>query len=200
MAPVIVDPDAIRAFGSAAALEAWYRRHHDSAAELWLRVYKKGSGIASVSTAEALDVALCWGWIDAIRKSYDAESFLQRYTPRKKNSIWSKINIGHVARLRAAGRMQPAGEAQVTLAQQDGRWANAYGGFKADDFPADLLAAIEAEPEALALFERLTAQNRFSLAFRTHNMKTAAGRARKIAELVAMLARGETIHPNGKAR
>jgi uncharacterized protein YdeI (YjbR/CyaY-like superfamily) len=200
MAPFIVNPDHVFAFGDAASLEKWYRKNHASADELWIKLAKKGSGVASVSNVEALDVALCWGWIDAIRKSLDDSFFLQRYTPRKKTSIWSKVNIGHVDRLRQAGRMQPAGEEQVKLAQGDGRWAKAYGDFKDDEFPADLMAAIEAEPKARKLFATLTAQNRFAIAFRTHNMKTAAGRSRKIADLVAMLARGETPYPNGKAK
>jgi uncharacterized protein YdeI (YjbR/CyaY-like superfamily) len=200
MAPFIVNPDHVFAFGDAASLEKWYRKNHASADELWIKLAKKGSGVASVSNVEALDVALCWGWIDAIRKSLDDSFFLQRYTPRKKTSIWSKVNIGHVDRLRQAGRMQPAGEEQVKLAQGDGRWARAYGDFKDDEFPADLMAAIEAEPKAKKLFATLTAQNRFAIAFRTHNMKTAAGRSRKIDDLVAMLARGETPHPNGKKK
>jgi uncharacterized protein YdeI (YjbR/CyaY-like superfamily) len=200
MAPFIVNPDHVFAFGDAASLEKWYRKNHASADELWIKLAKKGSGVASVTNVEALDIALCWGWIDAIRKSLDDRFFLQRYTPRKKTSIWSKVNIGHVDRLRKAGRMQPAGEEQVKLAQGDGRWAKAYGDFKDDEFPADLMAAIEAEPKARKLFATLTAQNRFAIAFRTHNMKTAAGRSRKIADLVAMLARGETPYPNGKAK
>jgi len=200
MAPFIVNPDHVFAFGDAASLEKWYRKNHASADELWIKLAKKGSGVASVTNVEALDIALCWGWIDAIRKSLDASFFLQRYTPRKKASIWSKVNIGHVDRLREAGRMQPAGEEQVRLAQGDGRWARAYGDFKDDEFPADLMAAIEAEPKAKKLFATLTAQNRFAIAFRTHNMKTAAGRSRKIDDLVAMLARGETPHPNGKKK
>jgi uncharacterized protein YdeI (YjbR/CyaY-like superfamily) len=200
MAPFIVNPDHVFTFGDAASLEKWYRKNHASADELWIKLAKKGSGVASVTNVEALDVALCWGWIDAIRKSLDDSFFLQRYTPRKKTSIWSKVNIGHVDRLRKAGRMQPAGEEQVKLAQGDGRWARAYGDFKDDEFPADLMAAIEAEPKAKKLFATLTAQNRFAIAFRTHNMKTAAGRSRKIDDLVAMLARGETPHPNGKKK
>ena len=200
MAPFIVNPDHVFAFGDAASLEKWYRKNHASADELWIKLAKKGSGVASVTNVEALDIALCWGWIDAIRKSLDDSFFLQRYTPRKKTSIWSKVNIGHVDRLRKAGRMQPAGEEQVKLAQGDGRWAKAYGDFKDDEFPADLMAAIEAEPKAKEIFATLTAQNRFAIAFRTHNMKTAAGRSRKIDDLVAMLARGETPHPNGKKK
>jgi uncharacterized protein YdeI (YjbR/CyaY-like superfamily) len=200
MAPLVVDQDAVRAFKDAGALEKWYARNHSKTVELWVRIYKKGSGLPTVTNAECLDLALCYGWIDGTRKSFDELSYLQRYTPRTRTSTWSKINIAHVDRLRRDGRMQAAGETQVALAQADGRWAKAYGGFKDDEFPADLMAAIEAEPKALALFKMLSAQNRFALAFRTHKMKTEAGRHKKIAELVDMLKRGETIWPNGKAK
>ena len=200
MAPFVVNPDAVREFKDLKALEKWYARNHAKATEFWIKLHKKGSGLPSVTNVEALDAALCWGWIDGIRKSFDDRSFLQRYTPRTKNSIWSQVNIAHIERLRKAGRMQPAGEAQVELAKADGRWAKAYGGFSGEQFPADLLAAIEAEPKALELFQSLTAQNRYSLGFRTHQMKTAAGREKKIAGFVEMLKRGETIYPNGKAK
>jgi uncharacterized protein YdeI (YjbR/CyaY-like superfamily) len=195
-----VNPDNVHEFKDAAALEKWYRKNHSKAEEMWIKVHKTGSGLPSVTIKEALDEALCWGWIDAIRKGFDEHSYLQRYTPRKKTSTWSKINIANVDRLRKAGRMQPEGEAEVKRAQDDGRWARAYGAFKDDEFPADLLSAIKKEPKALALFDKLTQQNRFALAFRTHNMKTEAGRAKKIAEFVEMLKRGETIWPNGKAK
>lgn len=198
MPSVPVNEAAVRAFKDLAALEKWYAREHARADELWLKLHKKGSGLASVSNAEALDVALCWGWIDGIRKPFDEKSFLQRYTPRGKRSIWSTRNCEHVERLVRDGRMQPAGQAQVDAAKADGRWDRAYDGSARMAFPADLLAAIEAEPEAYELFNRLNAANRYALAFRTHNMKTEAGRRKKIADLVAMLARGETPHPNGR--
>jgi uncharacterized protein YdeI (YjbR/CyaY-like superfamily) len=200
MAPFIVNEAAVREFKTPAALHKWYRANHDKAAELWIKIHKKGSGLDSVDALAGIDAALCWGWIDGIRKGFDDKSFLQRYTPRGKRSIWSKVNIANIERLRAEGLMQPAGEAQVEMAQADGRWDRAYGGFTRDQFPADLLAAIEAEPAALDTFSRLNAQNRYALGFRTHNMKTEAGRQRKIAEFVDMLKRGETIWPNGKAK
>jgi uncharacterized protein YdeI (YjbR/CyaY-like superfamily) len=143
-------------------------------------------------------VALCWGWIDAIRKSYDDESFLQRYTPRKARSMWSQINRDNVARLIAAGRMTPHGQRQIDAARADGRWEAAYAPMRsatAEGLPADLRAAIDANPRARKTFATLNRPNLFSLAFRVNHMKTAAGRARKIAELVATLARGETIIP-----
>jgi uncharacterized protein YdeI (YjbR/CyaY-like superfamily) len=200
MPAVVVNPDAVHEFKDRAALERWYKRNHASADELWIKTHKKDSGLPSVTNAEALEVALCWGWIDAIRKSHDDKSFLQRYTPRKKTSIWSKRNQELVARLIKEGRMQPEGQAEIDRAKADGRWDRAYGGSKTMEFPPDLLAAIEAEPKALALFKTLTAQNRFSLAFRVHNLKTPEARARKIAGFVEMLKRGETIYPNGKKK
>jgi uncharacterized protein YdeI (YjbR/CyaY-like superfamily) len=153
--------------------------------------------------AEALDVALCWGWIDGIRKSFDDQSFLQRYTPRRSKSLWSQINREHVARLTAAGRMTPAGERQVEAAKADGRWKAAYAPIRRATeatIPDDLRAAIDANPRARKTFKTLGRTNLFALAFRTNNMKTPAGRAKKIASLVAMLARGETIVPEAGRR
>ncbi len=200
MPPFAVNPDAVHEFKDRAALERWYAQHHKRDAELWIKIHKKGSGLASVTNVEGFETALCWGWIDAIRKPFDTQSFLQRYTPRKRGSIWSTRNKVIVARLTEEGRMQPAGQAEIDRAKADGRWERAYDGSRSMVFPPDLLAAIEAEPKALDLFQRLNAQNRYSLAFRVHQLKTPEGRARKIAGFVAMLARGETIYPNGKAK
>jgi len=151
-----------------------------------------------VTYAQALDVALCWGWIDGIRKSLDERSFLQRFSPRTPKSIWSQVNRDHVARLIAAGRMTSHGQRQVDAAKADGRWEAAYAPMRSVTVPDDLRAAIEANPRARKTFATLGRQNLFSLAFRTNNMKTPAGRAKKIADLVAMLARGETIVPEKK--
>jgi uncharacterized protein YdeI (YjbR/CyaY-like superfamily) len=203
MAPIVPDPNAIKAFRTEAAFETWMRRHHARAPEIWLRVYKKDSGVPSVTTAQALDVALCWGWIDGIRKTYDAQSFLQRYTPRRAKSRWSQINREHVARLTAAGRMTAHGQQQVDAAKADGRWDAAYAPIRLatrQSIPADLRAAINANPRAKRTFATLGRVNLFALAFRTNAMKTAAGRARKIATLVAMLARGEAIVPEPARR
>lgn len=203
MAPVVPDPRRIKAFESPAAFEVWLAKHHDREPEVWIKIHKKASGLASVTPAEALDVVLCWGWIDGIRKGLDERSFLQRYTPRGRNSRWSQINRDHVARLVAAGRMTPHGQRQVDAAKADGRWAAAYAPMRATTaatVPADLRAAIEANPRARKTFRTLDKLNLFSLAFRIAAMKTPAGRAKKIAALVAMLARGETIHPIKRAR
>ena len=198
MAPVVPDPKKIRAFKSEAAFERWMRANHARETEIWVRIYKKASGKPTVNTLQALDVALCWGWIDAIRKALDEESFLQRYTPRRRRSLWSQVNRENVARLTAAGRMMPPGQAQVDAAKADGRWDAAYAPISAATeatIPADLRAAIDANPRALKTFKTLGRLNLFAIAFRTNAMKTPAGRARKIASLVAMLARGETIAP-----
>jgi uncharacterized protein YdeI (YjbR/CyaY-like superfamily) len=180
------------------AFEAWLRAHHDGEPEIWIKVHKGSSGLASVTTAQALDVALCWGWIDGIRKGFDERSFLQRYSPRGPKSTWSQINRAHVARLLAAGRMTPHGQRQVDAAKADGRWDAAYApqrATSASTIPADLRAAIDASGRAQKTFGTLNKQNLFSLVFRVNAMKTPAGRAKKIADLVAMLARGETPHP-----
>ena len=154
--------------------------------------------VASVTCPEALDVALRWGWIDAIRKGLDEASFLQRYTPRNKKSMWSQVNRDNIARLTKAGLMNPPGQAQVDAAKADGRWAAAYAPIRsasAATIPADLRAAIDANAPARKRFATLGKMNLFALTFRTNNMKTPAGRAKKIAALVEMLARGETIVP-----
>jgi uncharacterized protein YdeI (YjbR/CyaY-like superfamily) len=179
------------------------RANHDKAPELWLKVHKKDSGLKSVTCAEALDVMLCWGWIDGLRKGFDEKSFLQRYSPRKSKSIWSQINREHIARLTKAGRMTPYGQKQVDAAKADGRWGNAYAPIRSaskDNIPADLRKSIDANARARKTFDTLGRMNLFALGFRTNNMKTAAGRARKIETLVAMLARGETIVPEKKSK
>jgi uncharacterized protein YdeI (YjbR/CyaY-like superfamily) len=196
VAPVIPDPRKIKSFHTEAAFAAWMKANHARETEIWLKIHKKGSGLPTVTNTQALDVALCWGWIDGIRKSFDETSFLQRYTPRRARSVWSQVNRDHVARLTAAGRMTPAGQRQVDAARADGRWDAAYAPMRsasAATIPEDLRAAIEANPRARKTFQTLGRQNLFALAFRTNNMKTPAGRAKKIAALVAMLARGETI-------
>jgi uncharacterized protein YdeI (YjbR/CyaY-like superfamily) len=198
MAPIIPDPKKIKSFRTEAAFATWLRANHARETELWLKVHKKDSGLPTVSCAQALDVALCWGWIDGIRKGLDDRSFLQRYTPRRARSIWSQINRDHVARLTAAGRMTSHGQRQVDAAKADGRWDAAYAPIRnatEATIPDDLRAAIEANPRARKTFRTLGRQNLFALAFRTNNMKTPAGRAKKIAALVAMLARGQTIVP-----
>lgn len=203
VAPVVPDPARIKSFRTEAAFERWLSAHHARETELWLRIYKKGSGRPTVTYAQALDVALCWGWIDGLKKGFDDESFLQRFTPRRPRSVWSQVNREHVARLVAAGRMTPHGQRHVDAAKADGRWDAAYAPIRSATeatIPPDLRAAIEASPRARRTFRTLGRQNLFALAFRTNQMKTSAGRAKKIAALVAMLERGETIVPGSGAQ
>ncbi|GAC1581718.1 MAG: YdeI/OmpD-associated family protein [Polyangiales bacterium] len=195
MPPVVPNPKKMRAFKDAVAFETWLATHHASEQELWLKIHKKGAGLPTVTYAEAVDVALCWGWIDGLRKAFDERSFLQRFTPRKPKSVWSQVNRRHVARLIEEGRITEHGQRHVDAAQADGRWDAAYAPSGQMTIPDDLAIAIRAVPEAQAMFERLSKQNLYALAYRTRQVKTAAVRAAKIARFVAMLARGETLYP-----
>lgn len=195
MAPIIVNPARVREFADADSFYYWLALNHATETEVWIKIHKVASGLRSITPAQAIEVALCWGWIDAVRKGFDDKSFLQRYTRRGRKSIWSQINVDTVARLIDDGRMTAQGLAQLDTAKADGRWVRAYQGSKTMAFPADLQMAIEAEPLAAATFANLTAQNRYALAFRLHNLKTESGRKKRIAAFVAMLIRGETIYP-----
>jgi uncharacterized protein YdeI (YjbR/CyaY-like superfamily) len=197
MAPIKVDPKKVRTFKDADGFYDWLGKNHDRADEIWIKIHKVGSGLKSITPTQAIDAALCWGWIDAVRKGFDATSYLQRYTPRGKKSTWSQINVENVARLIRERRMTQHGLKHVDAAKADGRWDRAY---RAKDMtiPDDLMAAIEAAPKATAVFAKLSAQNRFALVFRVVNMKTQAGRKKKIEDMVAMLVRGKTIYPQSK--
>jgi uncharacterized protein YdeI (YjbR/CyaY-like superfamily) len=195
MAGVTVDPDKVHEFKDAESFYRWLGKHHDKQDEVWIRIFKVGSGLKSITPKEAIDVALCWGWIDAIRKSLDETSYLQRYTRRRRKSTWSKINVANVAGLIKDGRMTEHGLREVEAAKADGRWERAYASGKDMKIPDDLQAAIDAEPKAKEMLAKLSAQNRFALAFRLHNIKTDAGRKRNIEAFVEMLKRGETLYP-----
>lgn len=200
MPPVVVDPKRIKEFATEKAFETWLAKHHDTDSELWLRLYKKNSGVRTVTRDEAVDVALCWGWIDGLRKSFDELSFIQRFSPRKANSIWSDINRENVARLVKAKRMTPHGLRHVEAAKANGRWDAAYKRAHQMTVPEDLLSAIKADKKALAMYQKLDKQNLFALAFRLGNLRTAAGREKKIASYVEMLRRGESLHPLKSSR
>lgn len=184
----------VRAFASAAAFERWLAAHHSSSSGLWVRLMKKASGVKSVTYHEALDVALCWGWIDGQVKTFDADSWVRKFVPRGARSMWSKINREKARALIAAGRMQPSGAAQVARAEQDGRMHAAYDSPSNAKPPPDFAAALAASPRAAAFFETLKGANRYAVLFRVQAPKKAETRVRKIRELVAMLERGETIH------
>jgi uncharacterized protein YdeI (YjbR/CyaY-like superfamily) len=195
MASIQVNPENVHEFKDAASFYKWLSEHHDKCEEVWVKIHKVNSGLPSVTPKEAIDVVLCWGWIDAVRKGLDDKSFLQRYTPRGRKSIWSQINVDNVARLIEERRMTEHGLKEAEAAKADGRWHRAYKSGKEMKIPEDLQAAIDAEPDAKAMLAKLSAQNRFALAFRVHNMKTEAGRKKKVQAFVEMLKRGETIYP-----
>jgi len=198
MGSVIVDPKNVHEFANEQSFYDWLARHHDKEDEVWINIHKVSSGRASVTPKQAIDVALCWGWIDGLRKGLDNKSYLQRFTRRRSKSMWSKINVGNVARLIQVGRMTEHGLEEVDAAKADGRWDRAYASGKEMEIPDDLQAAIDAEPKARRMLTTLSEQNRFALAFRVHNMKTVAGRQKKIETFVDMLKRGKTIYPQSK--
>jgi uncharacterized protein YdeI (YjbR/CyaY-like superfamily) len=182
-------------FADRAAFRAWLSAHHASQAGLWLRIAKAASPLQSVTYAEALDVALCFGWIDGQKQRHDMESFLQKFTPRQKRSPWSKRNREHVERLIAAGEMHPAGLAAVAAAKADGRWDRAYDSPGTATVPDDFRAALDEHPKASAFFETLTSANRYAILYRIQTAVKPETRARRIAEFVAMLQRREALHP-----
>src|SRR5690349_10239966 len=179
----------------AEALRAWLSANGATSPGVWLALTKKGGTVTTLTWQQAVDEALCFGWIDGQARKRDEESSWIRYTPRRPRSIWSQRNVAHVERLEAQGRMTPAGRAAVEAAKADGRWAAAYAPPSEAEVPADLLAAIAAVPAAQAMFDVLTKTNRFSLIHRVNAVKRAETRARKIGEFVPMLARHETIYP-----
>jgi uncharacterized protein YdeI (YjbR/CyaY-like superfamily) len=180
----------------AAAWRRWLRTHHTDPAGVWLVLARKSTtDPTSLTYPQALDEALCHGWIDGQAKPRDEATYRQRFTPRRNRSQWSRRNVGIIDRLRAEGRMHPAGEAEVERAKADGRWDAAYEGAASIEMPADLAAALAAEPRAQAMFEILTSQNRYAILYRTSNARQPETRARRIEQFVAMLARAETIYP-----
>ena len=174
-------------FADSAAWEAWLAEHHAGTADAWLKIAKKHGGATSVTVAEALDVALCYGWIDGQRKSLDGDWFLQRYCPRRKRSSWSQVNVAKVEALLAAGRMRPPGQAEIDAAKADGRWAGAYASQKEATVPPDLAAALEADPRALAFFGTLGRTDRYLVIMQLLKARTPATRAAILTRLVTAL-------------
>ncbi len=173
--------------------EQWLSDHSGSKG-LWLKIAKKDSGIASVNYAQALDVALCHGWIDGQKRGFDGQFFLQRFTPRRPRSLWSKINIGKVEAMIASGRMQPAGLREVQVAKSDGRWDAAYHGASSMEVPEELAAALAKNRKAKAFFDALDKTSRYSFCWRVHTAKKPETRIARVQKFVAMLAKGEKIH------
>ena len=185
---------AILPFASAALWERWLSEHHAEPDGVWLKVAKKASGIASVTHEEALDVALTYGWIDGQRKALDSSFFLQKFTPRRPNSLWSQRNIDKIATLTAAGRMQPSGFAEVDAAKQDGRWDAAYDSPKNMAVPEDFLKALGENRQAQVFFETLNRSNVYAIAWRLKTAKNLEIRKRRLDSILARLERGDAFH------
>jgi uncharacterized protein YdeI (YjbR/CyaY-like superfamily) len=183
------------AFASREAWAGWLAEHHAASGGLWLKIARKGSGIAGVSYAEAVEAALCFGWIDGQARALDAGHYLQRFTPRRRQSRWSRINREKALDLIARGEMQPAGLAEVERAQADGRWEAAYAGQATAAVPDDLREALAANGAAQAFFATLDATNRYAILYRVQDARRPETRARRIATFVAMLAEGRRLHP-----
>jgi uncharacterized protein YdeI (YjbR/CyaY-like superfamily) len=187
-------------FASAAEWEKWLEDNHTDSDGVWIKMAKKGSGIDSVRYPEVLESALCFGWIDGRREALDERYFLQRYTPRRPRSKWSRINREKAERLIAEGRMRPAGLAEVERAKADGRWEAAYESQRNISVPEDLQRELDAHPKAKAFFAELGSQNRYAILYRLQEAKRPETRARRLAKFVAMLEAGETIYPGARGR
>ena len=183
------------AFRTQADLEAWLEQNHATSDGIWLKFAKKGSGIESVVYKEAVESALCFGWIDGQTKRLDDDWYLQRFTPRRPRSRWSQINTEKAEALIADGRMRPAGLRQVEEAKADGRWDAAYAPPSRIEVPPDLREALDANPKAAAFFETLDSTNRYAVLYRVHDAKRPETRARRIKQFVEMLGEGRTLHP-----
>lgn len=183
----------ILSFESKNKFADWLAKNHEKSAGLWLKIAKKAAGISTVTYAEALDVALCYGWIDGQKRSFDEQYFLQKFTPRRAKSIWSKINVEKVEGLIASGEMKPAGLKAVEAAKLDGRWAAAYASQKNIEVPADFRSALNKNKKAKAFFETLTGSRRYAFLFRIETAKRAETREKRIHQFVEMLERGETF-------
>jgi uncharacterized protein YdeI (YjbR/CyaY-like superfamily) len=183
------------AFASAAEWEAWLEANHAVSGGVWIKIAKKDAGIESVRYPEVLDSALCFGWIDGRREALDERWFLQRYTPRRSRSRWSRINREKAQLLIEGGRMRPSGLGEVERAKADGRWAAAYAGQRSIAVPDDLQRELDARPGARAFFAELSGQNRYAILYRLQDAKKPETRARRLAQFVAMLEAGETLHP-----
>ena len=185
----------VLAFPSITGWHDWLAGQGAQSAGIWLKISKKGAAEPTISYADALEVALCFGWIDGQKAGLDEEYWLQRFTPRKPASRWSRINTEKAQALQEAGRMQPAGLREVEQAKADGRWDAAYAGQRAATVPDDLRASLDANPAASAFFETISSVNRYAIVYRIGAVKRQETRARKIAQYVQMLAEHQTLHP-----
>ncbi|MDA0734314.1 MAG: YdeI/OmpD-associated family protein [Chloroflexi bacterium] len=184
----------IISFESAGHWEEWLEENHAVSNGIWLRIFKKGSGEDSVYYPEALDEALCFGWIDGQKKSYDEQSWLQRFTPRRPRSGWSKINTGHVERLIQAGKMRPAGLKEVEAAKNDGRWQDAYQSPRDATLPEDFISELDKDEQAKTVFETLTKRNIYAIVYRLQSAKRPETREMRMKGILEMLSRGEKFY------
>jgi uncharacterized protein YdeI (YjbR/CyaY-like superfamily) len=190
----MADDLPVHLFATRSELEAWLEGNHDSSSGFWLKIAKQGSGVESVDYAEALELALCFGWIDSQKRGFDQSFFLQRFTPRRPRGKWSQINRAKVEALIAAGAMRPAGLAEVEAAKADGRWDAAYAGQRTATVPDDLRQELDRNPAAREFFESLDAANRYAILYRLGEAKKAETRERRLRKFIAMLERREKLH------
>lgn len=190
----MADDLPILLFASPAELEAWLDDNHADAQGVWLKIAKKGSGVESVTYAEALDLALCFGWIDSQKRGFDEKHFLQRFTPRRPRGKWSQVNREKAEGLIAVGAMRPAGQAEVQAAEADGRWEAAYAGQRTAEVPADLQRELDENKAARKFFAALDSANRYAIIYRLEDAKKPETRARRLRKFIGMLERGEKIH------
>jgi len=190
----------VKLFKSQDAWAKWLETNHAKSPGIWMRIAKKDGGLTSVNYAEALDVALCHGWIDGQKRPLDEASWLQRFTPRGARSMWSTINKGKAKTLIESGQMRPSGMAAIESAKADGRWDAAYGPSSTAEVPPELRAALDRSPKAKAFFETLRGANRYALIYRVHTAKKAETKAKRVADFIARLERGETIHQAAKKK
>jgi uncharacterized protein YdeI (YjbR/CyaY-like superfamily) len=184
----------IQPFSSPAAFRKWLSSNHRKSPGIWLQIFKKGSDTATITYAEALDEALCYGWIDGQKQAHDAHSYLQKFTPRRARGGWSKINTQHAERLIRDGRMKPAGQSEIDAAKADGRWQSAYDSPSNATFPEDFLATLRKDPAAQAFFDSLNKANRYAIAYRLQTAKKPETRERRMTLILGMLSRGESFH------
>jgi uncharacterized protein YdeI (YjbR/CyaY-like superfamily) len=186
--------EQILSFASSSRWEGWLEKHHARSDGMWLRIFKKDSGKRTVSYAEALDAALCYGWIDGQKKSHDAVSWIQKFTPRRPKSSWSRTNTEHVARLHKSGKMKPAGLVAVEAAKRDGRWHTAYDSPSKAVIPADFIKALGKNRKATAFFETLNKTNLYSIVWRLQTARKPETRERRMTAILEMLAKGRKFH------
>ena len=189
-----INSTPIIAFKSAEIFETWLETNFDTCNGIWLKIFKKDSGEETVTYAQALDVALCFGWIDGQKKSFDDKAFLQKFCPRRPKSIWSKVNIGHVERLTNAQKMRPAGLKAVELAKADGRWAQAYDPASQMTIPEDFIQELNKNEQAAAFFKTLNKTNLFAIGFRLHTAKKPETRIKRIKDIIEKLSKGEILN------